>query len=111
MCILHATDTQAHQSLEEQPIAEPSERELMDQVAAIIPVKWRDVGCELGIPGEKLNAIEYQYRDPKRCFSEVFLKWKSQGTPPYTWATIIKALRSRQVNEIRIAKHLEVTYL
>ena len=74
----------------------------------LIQTKWRGVGCELGLSAEELDTIEKRSGDwLNRCFSDVFDTWRKQGTPPYTWASIIRALRAPQVKEIDLSRKLE----
>ena len=80
----------------------------MNEVASQIPTKWREVGCELGLSAEELNVIEIERRGiMSRCFSDVFEKWRNKGTPPYTWESIITALRAPLVDQIRLAETLQ----
>ena len=44
--------------------------------------------------------------DPLQCFTSVFQVWKSRATRPYTWSTVIEALESPAVNEMRLAQEL-----
>ena len=43
---------------------------------------------------------------PILCFSEVFEKWRTKGSPPYTWGTIINALKAPIVEEVQLANKL-----
>ena len=91
---------------------EPSEKDLMNEVASKIPTHWRQVGCELGLTAEQLNCIDQQRRGIQmNCFSDVFEWWKNQQTQPYTWATIIRALRAPQVNQPRLADTLQGQFI
>ena len=46
-------------------------------------------------------------QDPVRCLADIFDVWQRNGSPPYTWATIIDALRAPIVGEVRLARELE----
>ena len=41
------------------------------------------------------------------CFVEVFDIWKRKSDPPFTWATIVEALRSPIVSKNKLAKEIE----
>ena len=86
----------------------PTHKDLMNQVGAVIPAKWRFVGSELGLPHDQLDAIEREQNGILAlCFSAVFHKWECDMTLPYTWQTIITVLRARQVGAKNLAKTLE----
>ena len=80
-------------------------RELLHKVACRAMDKWYMVGLELDIEEDQLNTIKYS--EPVRCYTEVFRLWKNRAEPPYTWATIIGALKSPIVGEKRLAREIE----
>ena len=87
----------------------------MNDVAAVIAAKWRLVGVQLKLPYGTLDEIQEQYaRRPDECkysFEQVFTEWKSLGTTsPYTWETMIEALRSPAVGEKTLADSLHAKY-
>ena len=88
--------------------------DLINDVAAIIPAKWRFVGVQLNLPNGTLDEIQAQNAGkPDQCilsFEQVFAKWRSLGTCPYTWKTLINALRSPAVGEVTLANELNVKY-
>lgn len=79
----------------------------MNDVGAVIPAKWRLVGVQLDLPTETLDSIQARNAGrPNWCihsFEQVFTEWKGQGTRPYTWETIINALRTPTVGELVLA--------
>ena len=81
----------------------------MNQIATHIPNKWRDIGIALGLTTNDLECFsEATMGDPSRCFSSVFAIWKSRMTrEPYSWGTVVKALRAPAVGELRLAEQLE----
>ena len=90
-------------------------KDLMNDVAAVIPAKWRLLGVQLRLPDGTLDEIQEQNaRRPDECkysFEQVFTKWKSLGTTsPYTWETMIEALRSPAVGEEKLANRLQSKY-
>ena len=83
--------------------AEPELRDLMNELAARIPHKWREVGIQL-IKEEKLNC--FTSPEPLHNFSSVFTTWKSETSSPYKWSTLIDVLKSPSVDETRLAEEL-----
>ena len=88
----------------------PNLGDLTNEVAAVIPAKWRLVGVQLKLPNGTLDEIQAQNTGrPDQCilsFQQVFAKWRSLGTSPYTWKTIINALCSAAVGEVTLANKL-----
>ena len=91
--------------------SEPELRKLMNEVAAKIPGKWRDVGLQLGVDHEVLERIAtINLGDTNLCYSNVFTRWKTQNSAmhPYTWSTIVQALKAPAVGEERLADKISV---
>ena len=89
--------------------SEPELSDLMNEVAAEIPGKWRDVGLQLGLDQGVLERVAtISPGDTNLCYSNVFTRWKSQNstTHPYTWSTIVQALKTRAVGESRLANEI-----
>ena len=88
--------------------------DLMNDIASVIPAKWRLVGVQLKLPNGTLDEIQAQNAGrPDECklsFEQVFARWNSLGTGPYTWQTIINALRSPCVGEVLMADRLFSKY-
>eukprot|EP00731_Ephydatia_muelleri_P014861 Em0008g581a len=84
--------------------------DLMNDVAAVIPAKWRLVGVQLKLPNGTLDEIQAQNAGrPDQCilsFEQMFAKWRSLGTSPYTWETMINTLCSPAVGEVKLANKL-----
>ena len=81
----------------------------MNDIGSKIPAKWEAVGNQLGINPGEVDAIRTKLRnDPKECIRSVFKTWKRQNQRSYTWATIIDVLRTREVDEPRLAYELVV---
>ena len=73
-----------------------------------IAEKWRELGQELGISSEKINAIGQKYRHSRQCFSQVMSAWLSRKFggdrfKPVTIRTFARALESESVNESSVA--------
>ena len=83
----------------------PRHPDLLNKVAARARDKWRNMGLQLNIPTDQLNSMTAT--DPISCYADVFNWWQRNGSPPYTWATIIDALRASKVGEVQLACELE----
>ena len=89
---------------------EPKLSDLMEEVAAEIPTKWRDIGLQLGLDKSILEGIAHiSPGDTNHCYSDVFTQWKNQNstTHPYTWSTVVRALETRAVGENRVAQQIK----
>ena len=90
--------------------SEPELPDLMNEVAAKIPGKWRDVGQQLGVDHDVLDGIAtISLGDTNLCYSNVFTRWKNQNstTHPYTWSTIVHTLQTPAVGEGRLADKIK----
>ena len=91
--------------------SEPELSDLMKEVAAKIPGKWRDVGLQLGSDQELLGGIaSISPGDTDHCYRNVFTRWKKQNstTHPYTWSTVVQALQTPAVGEERLADKIKI---
>ena len=86
----------------------PQLPDLMNEVAAHIPNKWRELGIELQLTPSELDCFSVaSLGDMLRCFSSVFTVWKNRmSRDPYSWLTVIEALRAPAVGENRLAQKL-----
>ena len=86
--------------------SEPELLDLMNEVAAEIPSKWKDVGLQLGLDHGVLEGVR---GDNSHCYMDVFTQWKNQNstTYPYTWSTIVQALQTPAVSEKRLADKIK----
>ena len=80
----------------------------MNEVAAEIPRKWRDVGLQLGVDPSVLGGFA-TISDINLCYENVFTRWKNQNskTHPYTWLTVVHALEAPAVREERLANNIK----
>ena len=85
----------------------PEIKDLHNKVAAKAPDKWKRLGTQLNIDYPKLTSIEEKHKDAFDYYAEVFQLWKSKGDPPFTWATIIDALKAPSVEKIELATELQ----
>ena len=88
--------------------------DLMNEVAAVIPSKWRAVGIQLHLSSGTLDSIQsHNANKPQAClmsFEDVFTNWKSGGDSQYTWPTIIDALKTPAVGEAQLAEKLNAKF-
>ena len=86
----------------------PTHSQLMNWVAAALPTKWRFVGIQLGVSVPRLDEIEVNYpQDCRRRYSAMFWLWENQKLPPFTWTSVIEALKSSLVEENTVAASIE----
>ena len=72
--------------------------------------KWYDLGLELGISPDHLDAIRKGNDDPQDCLREVLKRWLADVEPAPTWRTVIIALRNPAVGHHSLAEELEQKY-
>ena len=90
---------------------QPTVKDLMNDVAAHAK-SWRDIGLQLLLMPSELDGIEQsRNKDINQCYADVFEKWKKAGEPPFTWRTIIDALRSPSVKNNDLADRIEKKYV
>ena len=71
--------------------------------------KWYDIGLQLCMNVDTLDAIQEQYDDPSHCLRETLTTWLKTCPSP-TWKNIVYALRSITIGEVRLAADLEQKY-
>ena len=89
--------------------SEPDLSDLINEIAAEIPSKWRDMGQQLGLDHGVLEKIALiSPGDTNLCYSNVFKIWKNQNSTehPYTWSTVVQALNANAVGEKRLASKI-----
>jgi len=85
----------------------PELSDLMDEVASKVPAKWKIISIQLGLTlADQQHIAAITSNDPVQSFTVVFTIWKNQTTKPYTWSTIIEALKAPSVDEVRLAQEL-----
>ena len=72
--------------------------------------KWYDVGLQLRMCVGTLNAINEDYNSTSDCLRETLTTWLKTCPSPPTWSSIVDALRSSTVGEVRLATDLEQKY-
>ena len=80
----------------------------MNRVGSVISAKWRSFGRQLKLTEGQLCSIDMDERGKtQECFSAVFYTWSRCLPSPYTWETVVKVLRSSELDEVRIANSIE----
>ena len=73
--------------------------------------EWYQIGVQLEVHTNELKSIDQQFRDPKRCLTELLDYWMNNAIdPPPSWKALIDALGSPAVGEKRLARELEKKY-
>ena len=79
----------------------------MDEVASKVPAKWKIISIQLGLTlADQQHIAAITSNDPVQSFTVVFTIWKNRTTKPYTWSTVIEALKAPSVDEVRLAQEL-----
>ena len=83
--------------------------DFLEQVAVKVSANWWMLGLKLGIEPHELDEIAKQNKDHGvHCLQKVMVLWKDKANPPYTWATVIDALKSPIVGEKSVAQDVEM---
>ena len=85
----------------------------MNEVAAKAPPsRWKAFAAQLGLKYECIRKIQNENAgNISDTFMAVFYEWSIQQTTPYTWETVISALSSDSLREIRLAKALSERFI
>ena len=87
----------------------------MNDVASIVSAKWRAIGIQLELPSGTLDSIQQEHaRKPQadqHSFETMLNIWKQLAKTPYTWKTIIDALKAPSVGENQLGDDLEAKYI
>ena len=75
-----------------------------------VRTKWFDIGVELKVKIPTLKSIETRYDDDKDCLREVITEWLNKANDQATWESLVDALRTRVIDEPRLAAELEAKY-
>ena len=89
----------------------PEFYQLLQKVGPKVKAKWKTLGHGLCIECHQLDAIKKDNSECLDCLVKMLQQWKKNAEPPYTWATIIEALKSPLVDEENLAKELECSPL
>ena len=73
--------------------------------------KWHDIGIELDIPFQTLNAIEADCpNNSAACLRKMLEEWLSTTSPAPSWSALVEALSSEPVKEKRLAEEIRTQY-
>ena len=86
---------------------EPKMKDLANRVAAVIPHKWKMVAIQLDVDMGAIDRIESDKCNSFDRIMAVFDCWKRSSCEPYTWKTLVTALKSRSVDEVKLAEELQ----
>lgn len=70
----------------------------------------KQIAINLDIQPAEIDKIYRSEVNESDIFLKVFETWRSRGNPPFTWSTIVKALKSQNVNEQTLANDICVKY-
>ena len=90
--------------------SEPTISDLANKVVTRISTKWKQVAIELGVSWDEINRISKDENGSFDQFMTVLHHWKSASMKPYTWKTVIAALKSECVNELSLAEELRCKF-
>ena len=72
--------------------------------------KWYDIGLELGVTADYLDAIKKANDDPQDCLRELLKRWLSNVDPQPSWEALVAALRNPAVNYPALASEIELKF-
>ena len=85
----------------------PLLHQLLNDVAEVIPARWRSVGIQLKLSPQKLDSIISENgHSNKYCFEQVFKEWRKKDPQSYSWTELIEALEKPAVAENDLANKL-----
>ena len=73
---------------------------------ADISAKWRLIGICLRVPDNDLDGIQQNPISDIEKLSAVINRWKESQTSPFTWATVIAAMESHIIKNLRKANEI-----
>ena len=78
---------------------------------ADVRAKWYSIGLGLGLDIGALDAIKEQYlNSPTACLRETLKTWLKTFLPPPAWSKVVETLRTKTVDEAKLAADLEQKY-
>ena len=87
----------------------PTEAKLAnDVITDIREGKVVPLGVQLGVPSNDIDDLKDLGHFEQ--YITLFNKWKHSGETPYTWETLVNALRAPSVREMALARKLHRKY-
>ena len=85
------------------PSGEASLRTILNSISTLT-ADWFNLGVALGLSYDTLKTIESNYRDARRCQTEMVMAWlhMKDNTQP-SWQALASAVSSPFINRIEIA--------
>lgn len=71
--------------------------------------KWEFIGLALKIRRSDLDAIAMK-QDVDERFKEMLKKWLTRIDPPPSWEGLVKALESRMVDHLQLARRIAIEH-
>ena len=91
----------------------PSEAQLANEVICRLrPGKVVPLGIQLGLSLEDIDAASVKDLDHFNQYMTVFNRWKrsGHGVVPYTWKSLVKALKAPSVREMELGRKIQRDY-
>ena len=98
-----------HSQLAGQQLSEKDLLNVMEELADV-RAKWYNIGLGLGLSVGTLNSIETEHSNNSDSLRATLMKWLKTYSPPPTWGKVVETLRTKTVDEARLAAHLEQKY-
>ena len=98
-----------HYQLAGQQLSEKDLLNVMEELADV-RAKWYNIGLGLGVSVGTLNSINTDHNNTSDCLRATLMKWLNAYSPPPTWNKVVEALRTKTVDEAKLAAHLERMY-
>ena len=98
-----------HSQLAGQQLSEKDLLNVMEELADV-RAKWYNIGLGLGLSVGTLDGIKADHSNISDCLREALKTWLKTHLPPPTWSKVVEALRTKTVDEARLAAHLEQKY-
>ena len=98
-----------HSQLAGQQLSEKNLLTIMEELADV-RAKWYNIGLGLELSVGTLDGIKAEHSNISDCLRETLKKWLNAYSPPPTWSKVVKALKTKTVDEARLATDLECKY-
>ena len=92
-----------------QQLSEKNLLNVMEELADV-RAKWYNIGLGLGLSVGTLDGIKADHSNISDCLREALKTWLKTNLPPPTWSKVLETLRTKTVDEARLAAHLEHKY-
>ena len=99
----------SHYQLAGQQLSEKDLLNIMEELADV-RAKWYNIGLGLGLGVGTLNCIKTENSNASDCLRETLMKWLSTYPPPPAWSKVVETLKTKTVDEAKLAAELEKKY-